>query len=1187
MDDADLTRLMAHLLPAHANRCGSPKNEVRVNTEDKAKDDGCDGWSSKPTLPDSWFGSTDTCWQFKAGSAGEPARLKGEVRKAIPSDTLSKGGRFVVIASGSTNGKKGEIDRKAKLLKEARTAALPLEIDVIGSERLASWCNEHPAVAAYCAGRPAGLWTLEQWAALSVHRDPWQGTPSLIQAIDQGRTNLDFATGIVLHLHIQGHPGVGKTRFALELCRNAAWAGEVVYVPQAADARLLELIDSAAVDMNVRMLVVADEAQANQLTALRDSVERANGRIRIITIGSAPSPDPARIPALRLEPLDGPGMREVVSRLHPGMPREQVDFVVRFADGYIRLARLAANAVAQNPEMDVRGLLNRDEIRVFMDKMLGDGDRTALYVVAALTSVGWSDDKKHEGEAIAAHFGLRWTEVRLAVDRFNDRVGIAPRSGRYRYISPTPLGNHLAMEAWTALPDLMKTLPKVLPSEEALAAFYERIRFIASNPKAREFAREQLSFFFRIADFTEVSAARCWSALSSADPPLAARNLRRALATASLEDRAHLEGRARRELIWALVRIAWQKASFREAVISLALLAEAENETWANNATGEFLGRFQIFLGGTATSYSERLQVVDEILAENRSSMIGLVIKALGRASKRHATRSDSGYPSDEAPEPEWRPSTPEEYRACVEGAINRLVSIAKLKVPELRTDLINVADDFSMMLRDHEWRGPLTELFNAIRAADPDTREPIRRIIDRIVHGEKAHWKNLAENEVVELEALRKSFEGSDLSARLQQLLVRELWSDHEPPDLRPLAQELLANPENLNANWSWLTSGDASDAWRLGVALEAEDEVGRLAERLPQLQGTGKDLRVACGYICARRERLGDRWYDDWIAEQGRRDPRPIEFFFELSWRCAVTKVLAKILAETLTNNDVEVRVIAPLGFGKWGENLGFEEVHTLLRTMSERGYTDTAIQVLAHRLESHPSEIDQWEQYALELVTTPELIRSGQMPGFYWDQVASRLTSRHASQIAAALFREQAKRDSGIWFIEHSETANVLNACIAQDAQGVWEALKPHLEAPGEAILFTIGFPPGVVDRMPASDVAAWISVKPHERASIIAKLASKDLSNDDSLSARLLGQYGDNEEVAEAFLAAHSSDSWWGSASSHYATLANNLDQLASRTSLPKLRLWARDGARSLREIAQAHAQREQEGEIGRR
>lgn len=170
MGDDDLNVLMTELLQAQAYKCRSSLNEVRVNTEGKAKDDGCDGWTAKPDIDDDWLGNGDTCWQFKAGTAGTPSRLKGEATKPIPKKTLNAGGRFVVVASGSTNGRKGEDDRLKTLVDEATASGVPTtDIAIIGSERLAIWCNQHPVVAARWAGRPNGLWTLSDWAGAEVH----------------------------------------------------------------------------------------------------------------------------------------------------------------------------------------------------------------------------------------------------------------------------------------------------------------------------------------------------------------------------------------------------------------------------------------------------------------------------------------------------------------------------------------------------------------------------------------------------------------------------------------------------------------------------------------------------------------------------------------------------------------------------------------------------------------------------------------------------------------------------------------------------------------------------------------------------------------------------------------------------------------------------------------------------------
>lgn len=52
--------------------------------------------------------------------------------------------------------------RIATLVAEARDAGLPGEkIVVYGSEKLADWCNQYPAIAARVAGAPAGLSTFD------------------------------------------------------------------------------------------------------------------------------------------------------------------------------------------------------------------------------------------------------------------------------------------------------------------------------------------------------------------------------------------------------------------------------------------------------------------------------------------------------------------------------------------------------------------------------------------------------------------------------------------------------------------------------------------------------------------------------------------------------------------------------------------------------------------------------------------------------------------------------------------------------------------------------------------------------------------------------------------------------------------------------------------------------------------
>ena len=1180
---------MRQLLRAQAYRCGSPRN--LVNTETSARDEGCDGWSDRPATRDPWLGSTDTCWQFKAGTSGQPRRLSAEIEKPSPLKTLRDGGRFVVVASGSTSGRAGTGRRRSQLTAAAKRVELSAgaaeRIVVYGSEDLAKWCNQYPAIAARWAGRPPGLWTLDEWAKSNQHQIPYQASETVQSSLRERRTDLDFDTGSIHHLHIQGPPGVGKTRFALELCRDAPWQDTVIYFQQSDDPRLLELIDSVAQDQDpeVRLMIVADEIQSEHLRPFRESVERADGRVRLITVGGCSTDDPQRTPELRIEPLDSSAMRHVIRGWHPAMPPEHVDYVIRLSGGYLRLAQLTANVVDSHREARVPEVLHRAEIRQLLDRMLGEGKRRPLYVVAILSHVGWEGDRKEEGKAIAEYMGLDWNEVRHAVNGFHNRMHIAPRGGRYRYISPEPLGIYLALDALEDYPDLPKELPSKLPSDAARDAFYRRLRAISSNAQAREYSLSELSFFFRIDDFIDAQSARRWSTFSGADPETAARNLRRALTAASVSDRRKIKDTARREIVGALVRIAWRSLAFHDAVTALALLAEAENEPWGNNASHEFVARFQVSLGGTAVSYLRRLLLIDELIESSRPELIRLCIRALAQVGELSVTRSVVAPASDQVPEEEWRPQSGQERLECIDKAAGRLEGIVVLGIPSLQADLIAAAGKLSSLLGYFDSGPRVTQFFIAVRDAYPEAREPLRKVVARFIRSSK---KDLGPDRQRDLEVLHSRFEDGSLSARLQQYVGPGPWEWERQPDLTSLATELIAAPSALAEHWSWLTSGDASAGWHLGVALAEADPKGSLSDALPTLADGGPDLRVMCGYVSGRREAMGNRWYERWVRSRFEQDPRPANLVIEVIWRCGVTDPLAGMIAEILRNQQVSKTIVGQVAYADWSDTSG-GVLEGVLRAMVDMGHAETAISILQRRMEHASTEDERWNPFALELATDVDLIRSPGMTNHYWQKVASILVPDYFEDVATAIFSAHASRDrSGSWFLKHKEAViEVLLACIEQAPVRIWDILTHYLSSSESVWLFVIGFPNTVMERFPVDGVLAWIAERPAKtakRAALLARLTNMSVLTDDGLAARIIDEYGDHRSVAEAFVAHYVSGAWWGPASLHWSELAEALKGVAGRTELPGLRDWTSAAARAVSGMAAHEQQREEEREL---
>src|SRR5206468_8541580 len=61
-----------------------------------------------------------------------------------------------------------------------------------------------------------------------------------------------------------------KTRFALEVCRDAPWKRSVVYVPSLVEANPLQLLTAVANTPGKLIVLVVDEVPSSSLLALKD-----------------------------------------------------------------------------------------------------------------------------------------------------------------------------------------------------------------------------------------------------------------------------------------------------------------------------------------------------------------------------------------------------------------------------------------------------------------------------------------------------------------------------------------------------------------------------------------------------------------------------------------------------------------------------------------------------------------------------------------------------------------------------------------------------------------------------------------------------------------------------------------------------------------------------------------------------
>jgi hypothetical protein len=686
-----------------------------------------------------------------------------------------------------------------------------------------------------------------------------------------------------------------------------------------------------------------------------------------------------------------------------------------------------------------------------------------------------------------------------------------------------------------------------------------------------------------LGNFIDTRSTRLWSALIDADPLLASRRIYEALSNSTIDERLQLEDNARRQVVWALVRLAWPSDCFPYAAKSLALLAEAENETWGNNATGEFIARFKLFLGGTSLSYDSRLHVLDNLFALNRTAISILVIRALTQVMHRHESRFGIHPVSTGLPESEWHPENSNIALECVISSLQRLTAIAQLGQPALEEELTKTGGAAVMMLRQGIPRKDIYVFLTALKKSYPSTREPLRRSMAHFLANERQYWKDIPQEVIGEVEKFIHQFEENSLPARLEQNVGESSWPEDTQIDLGGLAQELLNDETALRTNWPWLTSGKANDGWRLGEALGVADLNGSLEQLLPVLPNRGKDDRLITGYIRKRRESRGDIWYAQWFKSQSQREPVDLQFLVDVIWRCGSTDTVLSNLTHVIKNRPLPEGVADVMGFGRWHEEVSFEALHDFLNVVLERDQHAAALVVLRERIRKKPTEHKEWRDIAGTLLTNKKLIKESSL-SFQWRELSENYFNELLPEIIDAILSAHLNKESGFWSIEYSDAKRVLHKAVEIDAAAVWEAIANHLSDPSEGYLFTLGFQNDIIDQVPQDKVLAWVRQNPELRASLLARIIKLDFANDDSLAAILINEYGHFEEVGRAFSAAYGSGTWGGTWASWYNSRAKFLAQVAKSSTLPKLREWSDLEASNLRRQAEELHNRDQEDEL---
>lgn len=319
--------------------------------------------------------------------------------------------------------------------------------------------------------------------------------------------------------------------------------------------------------------------------------------------------------------------REIPVRNNDTFYREQVK---RLADGYpflaIRLveAYKECSAVsALDVELLMPGLLKLD-IKEDKDEL------TAMRTLALFQPLGYSEGRAAEFDTVAysplitplnrmdkdEKRSVFNTIIKRYADTFIDKgvdwLNVRPLplavwlvKGWLENSNIIDVATYLKSQPSHIATNLINCMSKRMAEMEGNTLAHEMIDELATNPDA-DFCKEEV--------VCSDLGSRLFLAFTTVNPVAINSILCRVLNRISVEHlKEGLKGDARRNLVMAFEKLCYVPETAHDAIMMLGKLSLAENEGWANNATGQFGQLFHIMLSGTVASLDERIEIIKEL----------------------------------------------------------------------------------------------------------------------------------------------------------------------------------------------------------------------------------------------------------------------------------------------------------------------------------------------------------------------------------------------------------------------------------------------------------------------------------------------------------------------------------------------------------------------------------------------
>ena len=1189
LKDGQLRSVLNALLDADASQHRVPLVDLSVTTRNDDPDAGIDAWIKWPAgLAHDLLRPGENVLQYKSGKLTKEL-LRSEFGKSGVQRALKKGGSYLLcVGHDYVHMTKKRYEGQLKGL--CRRKKIPISrAKIIFGSAIARWICRYPAVAARAElGKNIPQFiTVERWQQIPRYSNAFKADDPRTETIRHIHSFLQpEALGAALRL--EGRPGVGKTRLALEAVRTREYSSRALYFDDAENPDIPRFFTAVSNDPETYVIAVVDECSWVKQTSLEQYAQLSRGRLKLICVGvSDPlyeGPPLALSQQYELRPLSNSDIESIVRESYPAAPKNHIELVVRLSGGYVKLAMFIAATLDQYGPKPPVELAKVADVGRFLRGFVEREVRRSLQVLSVLAQIGWYDDLRPEANTVAKFVGLSTPKLEQSVKKLRDQ-GIAIRKGRYLYVSPELLAIKSAADLWDEKDYRLLDLIEKIEGREPRRQLLSRLATMGEYPEMRDAVGSVMSkegLFPTLKQLDQEFLSEVFRILSSAVPVAAANLLTELIGPATKDDLLNFET-GRRNVMWTIESLLrWPETSMK-AARALMKLALSETETIANNATSILETFFHVFLSGTPMPLMERFVLIDELLLSGDPASRLLAAKAVAGSLQSHETRSggDTDYLSKRPYPPEWKPKTYGEIweaRRKAIGYLERIVEGKDEAATVARRELLQ--SPFALVSQ-----GQVDDAIKVLESAVATNDEERRNIIRSCDQVNRA--QNLTDEQRAKVKQVRDSVFGTTYFDRLRRWVGGRLPEDFDASspsgfdaaDRRviQLAEEGFEN-EIGTAELKWLSSPEAENVWPFGRRLGELDVEERLRDRVFQAAPNDENCMLLAAYVwgrgaasgAANRERLLDALTQ----------AKPIAAF-GATWRGDATVSGAKRIIDLASRGRIPAASLRMLRYGGWVTQLpadyAIEMMNVMLRLDAESN-AEAVLGIIDHAVRSKIISVQQlgeviWK--ALE-VRTPQRSQSFD---WHWGRVAELVATSDPGRLAR-VFITLFESENAWLSTDSAQTA--LQHATSSDPHSVWEVIGAALlkdDITGVRLRLKLGQWFG--ELIPPETLAEW--AQRHGRRGFLTAAELLNAKGDHlSDSARLLVKNATNpKEVLNQLFANLETGSFVGPMSSHLERQLAILRSWAQEAD-PKIRSWAESAIASAEKGVKRQRLLEEEG-----